>query len=82
MSMCFDHGTTFPDTHRKISPDSHIYASKAIEPPRYGEGTFASFGPGGDVSQQMAKYQFSLILFDQSQIEGGTLASFRATQCW
>ena len=30
MSKCFDHTTTYPDTHRKIPPDKHIYASTTI----------------------------------------------------
>ena len=30
MPTCFDHKTTFLDTHSKISLDSHIYASRAI----------------------------------------------------
>ena len=29
MSKCFDHKTPIPDTHSKIPPDSHIYASNA-----------------------------------------------------
>ena len=30
MSKCFDHKTTFPDTHNQIPPDSHIYTLEAI----------------------------------------------------
>ena len=30
MLKCSDHGTTFPDSHSKILPLSHIYGSKAI----------------------------------------------------
>ena len=30
MSKCFDHKTTFLDTHTKLPPGSHVYASKPI----------------------------------------------------
>ena len=39
-------------------------------------GTFVSFGPGEDVCQQIAKYQFRSVVCIQNTKKGGMFASF------
>ena len=59
----------------------YIYIYIYISSSDFAGGTFANFGLGGDVCQQMAKYATPINNLYRKHIKGSAFASFRATQC-
>ena len=45
-------------------------------------GTFANFGPGGDVCNKLINMQFSSLVCIETNKKGERLQVLRATRCW